>query len=852
MLQLNQDTLPHMDRRLFYLLWLLVFPSAAQAYLVSGTVSNDLGEPVPYVRVYEEGGKAGAFTDDTGHYQFDLPAGSWRIVFQHLSYSLQIHPLDVRENKVLDVRLDPTDLQLKAVEITSGKKDPAYDIIRQVIDSKKDHLYEFDSYQCETYLKVILEEDTLPGRNDLSIWEDSLFAESVDTGRVTLNFIESQSTTYFQAPGKYKSLVHAYRDFAKGGEQALLDEADGVDGSGGDYESERNNPYLFYLNVSDADFNFFQNLVYAPDLSDRPLISPLHATLWQLTYRYKLEERIYDGGRVQYRILIKPRNREGPHVKGEILVEDGTWDLLKIDLEVMPSTLIWFRNFRLMHRYEHLPDGRRVLTEEQYTYSIKDGKSRLYGQAAALHSAHQPDVAFAKNFFNNELRRTDKEAFEKDSSYWASIRPISLLESEEKFIHVQDSINAHLRSPEYLRKSDSIFNHISLLDFLLNGIAFRDRVHKLDYYVNSVLEQVQPLGVGGYRHNLGGSVRKTFRRGTALRLSGDLDYGFNNSDIKGNGRLGFTYQPRKFGSAFIRFGDIYRVINNQETFTNILSRNNFTQKTYYGAGHYMEVFNGFRLATAFEYASYRSIDSLRLAGWTSDLFGENNIPQTFDPYRQLLLQVKISYTPGQKYHMEPFRKVIIGSKWPTFFLEYEKAVPGILQSEMNFDFLEVGLRHEFRPGPFGISRWTVRAGKYLQASKIQFTDYKFFRGSDPYLFANPLKAFQLLGPTISTTNEYMEGHYLHDFGGTLIDKIPLLRLTPLQVTAGAGSLFIRDGGFFHSEVYAGLQLPFRIRKQRFKIGGYFATSYSNHTDAISAQFKYGITFFNPIKNQWEY
>lgn len=838
-----------MLRSFSHTLILLLLPFFAQAITLSGTVRNDIGEPIPWVRVYEENGTAGVFTDEQGQYQLELKPGSYRLVFRHLSYSTQVHPIDLRVDQVLNVELMPVDMQMEAVEITAGKKDPAYGIMAQVIDHKKDQLREFDTYQCESYIKVVLELDTLQGKDKLVGVPDSL---EQDSGRVTLNFIESQSTTYFRAPGRYKSAVHAYRDFVKGGESSNLSAADGVDGSGGDYETERNNPYLFYLDVSDADFNFFQNLIYAPDLSDRPFISPLHATLWQLTYRYKLEERIYDGSRVLYRISVRPRNREGPHFKGELLIEDGTWDLLEVNLEAMPSTLIWFRRFALTHRYESLKDGRRILAEEQYSYEIKEGKKRLYGQATAVHSNHQPDLTFSKNFFNNELRRTDKEAFEKDSTFWEGIRPISLNRDEQAFIHVQDSINQYLQSPEYLRKSDSIYNHLSVLDFVLNGIAFRDRIHKMDYYVNSILEQTQPLGVGGYRHNLGGSAKKTFRRGTALKFTGDLDYGFNNRDVKGNGMLSFTYEPRKFGSAFVRFGDIYRVVNNQETFTNILSQNNFTQKTYYGAGHYIEVFNGFRLATAFEFAHYRSIDSLQLAGWTQDLFGENNIPRTFDPYKQLLLQVKMEYTPGQKYHMEPFRKVIIGSKWPTIFLEYEKAVPGILGAEMNYDFLEIGLRHEFRPGPFGVSRWTVRAGKYLQANNIQFTDFKFFRGSDPYLFANPLKAFQLLGPTISTINEYVEGHYLHDFGGTLIDKIPLLKRTPLQVTAGAGSLFIRDGGFFHSEVYAGLQLPFRIRKQRFKIGGYFATSYSNSTDAISAQFKYGLTFYNPIKNRWEY
>ena len=199
--------------------------------------------------------------------------------------------------------------------------------------------------------------------------------------------------------------------------------------------------------------------------------------------------------------------------------------------------------------------------------------------------------------------------------------------------------------------------------------------------------------------------------------------------------------------------------------------------------------------------------------------------------------------------MEPYRKIIVGSKWPTFYAHYKKRFRVFFNSELNFDFLELGLNHEFVPGTFGISRWTVSAGKYLQADNIRFTDFKFFRGSDPFLFANPLRNFQLLGPTISTRNEYFRAHYLHDFGGFLMNKIPLLKRTPLQTTAGAATLFIKDGNFFHSEIYAGLQWPFRIRQQRFKPEA-ICELLQHHSNAIDAQVKVGITFFNPVKNRW--
>jgi hypothetical protein len=214
--------------------------------------------------------------------------------------------------------------------------------------------------------------------------------------------------------------------------------------------------------------------------------------------------------------------------------------------------------------------------------------------------------------------------------------------------------------------------------------------------------------------------------------------------------------------------------------------------------------------------------------------------------------MRIKWVPGQKYATEPYRKVILGSVWPVFELEYKKSIPGIWNSTMNFDYLELKVHDEMRLGTMGTSRWAFFAGSFLQKNQLQFTDYRFFRGGDSYFFSNPLATFQNLDTTLSTTRPFIQANYLHDFNGTLINKIPLLKKTPLQTTVGAGALYIEEIDFFHSEIYAGLQLPFRIKDERFKVGVYYATSYSNYIGAVSGQLKVGITFFDNNLNQWTY
>lgn len=894
-----------MIRQLLLLALLILTFSPAQAWMLKGTVTDDAGEPLPYANVYLENTTIGVVTNVKGQYFFELDKGDYTVVFQSLSYQKKKIEVLIDGHKTLDVTLLPEDVKMEDVVVTAGRKDPAYAIMQKVIENKRSYIRQFESFQCETYLKVSLERDsTLQERKrarkkkkktadstatdslvlDSSLVEDTLVIDTVavdtfstDTfdldsiespfvendsttndsakskkKRTKLNFIEQFSTTYFQRPGQWKSIVHAFRDMTENRRRGTMMQI-GPDGfEAKEFQSTPNNPYLFYRDVSEANFNFYENLISAPDLGDRPFISPLSSTSWRLTYKYKLEEQFMENGRVVYKIKVTPRLKYGPYFEGHIYIVDEIWAIKSVNLKIVPATLSFFNYFQVLHTYEMTEDNRWTLSKEDYYYTIKEGRTRYYGNSVALHSDYKLDVEFPKRHFRNELRRVEDDARSLDSTWWDAKRPITLKRSEKQFITERDSIIAYRLSDKYLHKQDSLFNQIKFWDPFIDGVGIRRRAKGMEYFINPILSQVRPFGVGGYRHAPGGYVSKEWKNYKKLYVSGELDYGFANRDVRGNVKVALTFQPEKFASAYVKYGNIYSLINNNATLIALLSRGNFVNKTYYGIGQERELINGLKLKVGVEYAQYEAIDPLSLAQWSQELFGSTNTPQAFSNFSEALIDVQLTYVPGQKFYSEPNRKIILGSKWPTFVMRYKKAVPGIGNSTIDYDFLELRANHEFRPGSMGVSRWSVRTGTYLNQRNILFTDYQFFRGSDPFLMANPLKAFQLLGQTLATPNPYFQGNYLHDFGGALMDKIPLLNRTTLQTAIGGGALYVNDQDFFHAELFAGLQVPIRIKGSRFKIGAYYNTSYTNKADAIGSQFKIGIAFFDDFKNRWSY
>lgn len=884
--------------RFLTILLLSFLPTALFGHLVRGKVTDAEGQPIPYANVYLANTTNGVVTNIKGEYYFELDKGSYTLVFQSLGYEKAERVIEVRENMVLDVVLEEEAVELETIEINAGRRDPAYAIMEQVIAEKRNYIKQFETYKCETYLKVTLEKDTLGRRKRRSprnteklnekiaaraaeeaasdssavVTADSSLMDSVAVdssalaemdslgqdsskkapGRLKLNFIESSSTTHFAFPSNYKSVVHAYRDMTerRRGFGSINWTSEGMDLSTSTVEIR--NPYLFYTDVSDADINFYRNLVDAYDLSDRPFISPLSSTSWKLTYKYKLEEQFKEDGRVIYKIRVTPRLKVGPYFEGHIWVVDELWALKSVNLKIVNEAMPVFDYFQIIHQYEMTEDQRWVLAREDYYYNVKESDGTHYGSSIALHSDYELDVEFPRNFFRNEIRRVEDEARDRDSSYWADMRPLTLKTTEINFIRERDSINAYHQSEEYLLMRDSMYNEFKFWDPILNGITWRHRPSMTSTYINPLIAQMQPWGVGGYRHVLGGYVTKDFRSFKKMIVSGELDYGVVNRDIRGKANVGFVYAPKHFGKVNLKYGNTYVLVNNFETISGFFARGNFVQKIYYGASHEWEIFNGVKLAVGASHASRKPIADLELSAWSDSLFGDLNRPQDFNVYNEAILDVTMTIVPRQKYISEPRRKINLPSKWPTFTIRYKKAIPDIFGSDLNYDFLEVRATDEFRPGTWGVSRWSARVGRFLQANELRFTDLTFFRGSDPFFFANPLRAFQLLGPTISTSNAYLQANYLHSFGGALLDKVPLINRTTLQTTGGGGILLIEDGNFFHSEIYGGLEVPFTIKGQRFKIGAYYVTSYSNHTNAIDGQLKFGLTFYDDARRRWNY
>ena len=201
---------------------------------------------------------------------------------------------------------------------------------------------------------------------------------------------------------------------------------------------------------------------------------------------------------------------------------------------------------------------------------------------------------------------------------------------------------------------------------------------------------------------------------------------------------------------------------------------------------------------------------------------------------------------------EPNRKINLGSKFPTFRINYRKGWNNVFGSDIEFDYTQFTVEQDLILGVFGNSKYNAKIGKYINTKDLRIVDLKRFRQSDPYLYSDPLNTFQLLDTAFATTNLFFELHHIHHFNGALVNNLPLIKLTKVRVVAGGGMLWVQDNNFRHQEIFAGLERVFRLgARRRLRVGlyGVLAKSRGSKTNT---DFKISFDIIDTWKRDWSF
>jgi hypothetical protein len=601
---------------------------------------------------------------------------------------------------------------------------------------------------------------------------------------------------------------------------------------------------------STIDINFYRPNISLPDVCEQPLQSPL-APASAVNYSFRYDGVVYEGKRSLYKILVKPVFNADALFSGYIIVEDSSWALRYADLSINPKVLLYDKEYHIMQAYKTIGPGVCVPDSTTIVSVQKDGKRSFTKVTRISFLDWKTQMPIPDKTFGNEIKKYMPGALEHDSAWWVQKRPYPLNDAELKFGVRIDSLSKFYNSEKFLFRMDSTYNRIDIWSIVYKGIMYRNREKRYQMYFGPIVSQINPFGIGGYRHNLNGTFLKRFTNEFLLETEGTVDYGFRNGDLRFKGGVGLTYVPQRFVRTFIRYGDYYNMINSRSSITNIFSRSNYARTKSFSSAQRMEVFKGFFAELTFIDSDQNPITGMHIENWSNQLFGEANTPVEFERYIKSELQLNLIYRIKQKFVMKGKRKILLGSKWPDITVNWRHGIHGLFDSEVNFDYIEAGVKGYLKWSRWGTSNWAFLTGSFVNSKSLRLLEHKYFRGSDPIFFSNPLLSFQLLGPTLSCSTSFLRATYIHHFDGALLNKVPVISYLRLSPAIGAGYLMMQENSFRHLEVFAGIERVIRIRKELFRLGVYAVTA-DNNLSKATFTWKIGVSTSNVFQRRWDY
>ena len=841
-----------MKQRLMHILailWLGLATVQTTKAQIIGIVVDTARAPLPMVQIFNRDGAKLGQTRLDGYFNLNLRTGSYKLIFSHPDfYSVEIPTLVTAQTKdTLNIILVPKTEKIQGAEIRREYKDPAADYMRKAIAQRDFWHSRIPNQSAQIYIKAfeITEQKIKPKAATVATDIDPLDAAVInntnDPYANTVPVVSVSDTAKNRISANAFVEIAMQRDASTDGK--IKETRNGVQKVG-------SKAGLFYLSTTEGDFNLYQNLLDVPALCPLPIMSPLSNSAL-LAYRFKFlgayQHPQY--GRV-LRIGMTGKQTANATLSGELHLVDTTYWILKAELK-FPRHLMAEYDAMTLIQYNQLDSQEYLLIDSQrFNYSTKYGKSLNKATTLVDYKSITVVPNFPKNHFGMEVSKTTQEAYERDSTYWQQQRTQPLSNQETKFINTADSIKRVVTSDKYLDSVEAQINKVTLKSLVLEGQGYRDRKKGITLRFQPLWNIYQPWWPGGGRLSLWNSFDKTFENKKTFEFNENLSYGINNKDVRGTVYMSHMYNPYKRALIFASVGRDFGMVNMNAAYIDLFRRDNFYQNKHINVYHRQELINGLFFQVQGELSDRKDMSTYVFDEFGDSLF-ENNRPLKFIDHRAFFASFNLSYTPFQRYMSEPKQKVILGSAWPTFSINYKQAVPGVFKSNIDYQYLEYRIDHSFPWGLLGTSELRAVSGSFLSSRNVNVVDYRYQRRADPVIFTPPMFAFQQLDSTFTTFKRFYEVHYQHSFNGSLVNKIPFLKKLSLYEKAGVNVLYAPERrNLFFYEGYVGIDKLVRIWRDRFKVGIYYTAGYANLFEKPRYGFKINFEYYDRLNNKW--
>lgn len=521
--------------------------------------------------------------------------------------------------------------------------------------------------------------------------------------------------------------------------------------------------------------------IYSTNMVGERLLSPLSSAAHRY-YTYYIDSVYMDeANRATYKIRFLPKTKSERLVGGYMVVSDDVWSVREIRFSGK-SGLIYFENLIRMGDVgaldELLPRRFDYRVGFRFIGNALDGSYQAVFDYRSISMSEKKILSVGTDKYNLTDSYTlscDTNTWKAGRSFLDSVRPFPLsgLDREVYFRSEEirkdtQSVSLPSRTSVFFRKTSNLL--LSDLKFNLPWLGHLS----MSPIINPFLLSYSKSNGFSWKQNL--SLEKYWANDRSLSVACGLGYNFKYDEFYWGLSGVWNYCPEKKGAFYLGIGNGNRIYSSDVL--DILrqlpdSVVDFSQMflgyfedLYLEVNHKREIINGLDFQVGLILHRRTAIDLPRYVS-----SGENlQVPSEFrDRFRNVYVsfapRIQIRWTPGLYYYYNGFRKVGLYSYYPTFSLDYERGIKGILGSTGAYERIEFDLQHQIPVRGLDRVFYRVGAGMFTNRNELYFVDFvNFQRNNLPVGWSDEIGGtFQLLGGDwYNSSRMYLRGHVTYE------------------------------------------------------------------------------------------
>lgn len=751
------------ERLILSILFVLTVTVLHAQTVVTGTIiDKETKDPLPFVNVIFAGTATGSVSDTEGKYRIHSTEPYTQVQFSFIGYKTITRNIKPGETNEINIRLEPEATVLNEVEVTvdnrkekyRNKNNPAVDLVREMIDRKKQNRmenYQFVEYEEYEKLQMSLSNVSDKFKERKLFRKYKWLFDNVDTtsieGKALLPIYLQETINdqyYRKSPEKKKTIKKAHQ-------KVSFD--DYVDNQG----------LSTYLNYLYNDIDIYDNNI---TILTNQFLSPI-ADAAPTFYKFYITDTLKDVTPKLAELVFVPRNAGDFLFQGKLYVTlDSNYAVQKVDMTVNKNiNLNWVRELYIQQDFEKGEDNRYHVSRSKMRadFGLSKDRGGIYGERLVSYKNFTTNRERQDSFYEAEEGAATSILDPQNSEeYWLAHRHDSLSHAESK---VYQNIDSLQKMPSFRRTMD-------IATLLLAG------------YKSFGWWELGPVNtfysfnpVEGFRLRVGG--RTTTRFSERLYLETYGAYGFK--DEKWKYYLGATYSftgksiwqfPVK--SLRVSFQRDTKIPGQELQF---VQEDNFLLSFKRGVNDkwlYNDIWTIDYLNEFDSHFSYR----LGFKNWkqtpAGGLYYQVRDGETTRDIQELTtseVSLELRWAPAEQFYQGKSYRIPIPNRYPIFTLRFIGGVKGLFNSQYNYQNVALNVYKRVYLSQFGYTD-IVAEGGYIFGN-VPFPLLAIHRANQTYSYQ--LQSYNLMNFLEFVSDKYVSVNFDHYFNGFIFNKIPLLK-----------------------------------------------------------------------------